>query len=83
MMLGLLVQPSHVVEERRSLMAQMSTLKKAAAVLQRDPQIAGRRSTDICFHAELLLYFLMLLAPQAVLPLPMDLLCRRFLFSFQ
>ncbi|CDI74711.1 dynamin-like protein, putative [Eimeria praecox] len=38
---SLLGEPSHIVEERRSLMSQLSTLKKAAAVLQRDPQIAG------------------------------------------
>lgn len=35
------LQPSHIVEERRALVAQLNTLKKAAAVLQRDPQIAG------------------------------------------
>ena len=67
--LPVLLQPSHIVEERRSLMAQLSTLKKAAAVLQRDPQIAGKQNTDICFDVLLLLYFPLLRGAHACLSL--------------
>ncbi|CDJ58415.1 dynamin-like protein, putative [Eimeria maxima] len=66
---SLLGEPSHIVEERRSLMAQLSTLKKAAAVLQRDPQIAGKQNTDICFDVLLLLYFPLLRGAHACLSL--------------
>ncbi|PFH31932.1 dynamin-related protein DRPB [Besnoitia besnoiti] len=37
----LLGEPPHIMEERRALMSQLQTLKRASAVLQRDPTIAA------------------------------------------
>ncbi|KEP60916.1 UNVERIFIED_CONTAM: dynamin-related protein DRPB [Hammondia hammondi] len=38
---ALLGEPPHIMEERRALMSQLQTLKRASAVLQRDPTIAA------------------------------------------
>ncbi|CDJ63693.1 dynamin-like protein, putative [Eimeria necatrix] len=52
---SLLGEPSHIVEERRALTSQLNTLKKAAAVLQRDPQIAALNfdTIDAMFDSDL------------------------------
>ncbi|EEA07619.1 dynamin family protein [Cryptosporidium muris RN66] len=42
----LLSEPSHVVEERKALLNQLNTLKKASQVLQRDPNIVALNSAD-------------------------------------
>ncbi|OII75132.1 dynamin family protein [Cryptosporidium andersoni] len=42
----LLSEPSHVVEERKALLSQLNTLKKASQVLQRDPNIIALNSAD-------------------------------------
>ncbi|KAL8435919.1 hypothetical protein ACSSS7_002119 [Eimeria intestinalis] len=51
----LLGEPPHILEERRALVAQLNTLKKAAAVLQRDPQIAALNydTIDAMFDSDL------------------------------
>lgn len=42
----LLNEPNHIVEERKALMNQLNTLKKASTILQRDPNIAALTNND-------------------------------------
>ncbi|KAH8738571.1 hypothetical protein FG386_001986 [Cryptosporidium ryanae] len=42
----LLDEPNHIVEERRALNNQLNTLKKAATILQRDPNIAALTNNE-------------------------------------
>lgn len=42
----LLNEPNHIVEERKALVNQLNTLKKASTILQRDPNIAALTNND-------------------------------------
>ncbi|KAJ1605628.1 dynamin-like protein, partial [Cryptosporidium canis] len=42
----LLNEPNHIVEERKALMNQLNTLKKASTILQRDPNIAALTNNE-------------------------------------
>ncbi|KAK9174250.1 Dynamin central region family protein [Cryptosporidium meleagridis] len=42
----LLNEPNHIIEERKALVNQLNTLKKASTILQRDPNIAALTNND-------------------------------------